>query len=299
MLSYLLATLVIGGIYAILALGLNVIWGLGGMVNLGLAGFFAVGAYTSALTSIGGLPIWLSCALAIVVSGVIGALLARLTLSLQGDYLAIVTLGFGELVRLIASNEIWLTNGTDGISGVPGPWRAELTPLQFNLLFAVLIVGLVGVVWWLTVNLRRSAMGRALRALADDEVAAAVAGKPVRRMKVQAFALGSAIIGFGGALYGHYFSYIAPDLFRPLITIYIFLAVTAGGTGRPSGAVLGAFVVIFILEGTRYLGDVLPLLSGVKVASLREMLVGCLLVVIMRLRPEGLMPARPTAYAKI
>ena len=140
MISYLFATLVIAGIYAILALGLNVIWGLGGMVNLGLAGFFAVGAYTSALSSIGGYPIWLSCLLAFVIAGAIGALLARLTLNLQGDYLAIVTLGFGELVRLIASNEIWLTNGTDGISGIPGPWRGELSPYHFNMLFAALMV---------------------------------------------------------------------------------------------------------------------------------------------------------------
>ncbi|UYV36241.1 branched-chain amino acid ABC transporter permease [Rhodobacteraceae bacterium D3-12] len=299
MVSYLLATLVIAGIYAILALGLNVIWGLGGMVNLGLAGFFAVGAYTSALSSIGGLPIWLACILAMVIAGSIGALLARLTLNLRGDYLAIVTLGFGELVRLIAANELWLTNGSDGISGIPGPWRGDLTPLQFNMLFAVLIVVLVVTIWWLTTNLRKSPMGRALRALADDETAAAVAGKPVRKMKVQAFALGSAVIGFGGALYGHYFSYIAPDLFRPLIAIYIFLAVTAGGTGRPSGAVLGAIVVIAVLEGTRYFGDVIPYLSGVKVAALREILVGSLLVVIMRLRPEGLIPARPTTRANI
>lgn len=299
MISYLLATLVIAGIYAILALGLNVIWGLGGMVNLGLAGFFAVGAYASALSSIGGLPIWLSCLLAMAIAGAIGALLARLTLNLRGDYLAIVTLGFGELVRLIASNELWLTNGTDGISGIPGPWRGELSPLHFNMLFAGVMVVLVALVWWLTTNLRKSAMGRALRALADDETAAAVAGKPVRKMKVQAFALGSAVIGLGGALYGHYFSYIAPDLFRPLIAIYIFLSVTAGGTGRPSGAVLGAIVVITVLEGTRYLGDLIPLLSGVKVAAMREMLVGSLLVVIMRLRPEGLIPARPTARANL
>ncbi|MCB1379696.1 MAG: branched-chain amino acid ABC transporter permease, partial [Alphaproteobacteria bacterium] len=189
--------------------------------------------------------------------------------------------------------------GTDGISGIPGPWRGELSPYHFNMLFAALMVALVGLVWWLTTNLRKSPMGRALRALSDDETAAAVAGKPVRRMKVQAFALGSAVIGFGGALYGHYFSYIAPDLFRPLISIYIFLAVTAGGTGRPSGAVLGAVVVIFILEGTRYFGDVIPVLSGVKMAALREMLVGTLLVVIMRLRPEGILPARPTARANL
>ena len=188
MLSYLLATLTFAGIYALLALGLNVIWGMAGMINLGLAGFFALGAYAAALATVAlGLPIIVGIVIAIASAALAGALLSRLTLNLRGDYLAIVTLGFGEVIRLLAANEIWLTNGSDGIPGIPGPFRGVLTPLQFNALCCALVLLAVAISWWMTERLRRSPYGRALRAIRDDETAAAVAGKPVRRYKVQAF----------------------------------------------------------------------------------------------------------------
>jgi len=294
MLSYLAATLVFAGVYALLALGLNVIWGMAGMVNLGLAGFFALGAYASALATVSlGLPIVAGVAVAMAVAALAGGVLSRLTLNLRGDYLAIVTLGFGEVIRLIAANEIWLTNGSDGIPGIPGPLRGTLTPLAFNWLSCALILLAVVVCWFLTERLRRSPHGRVLRAIRDDEVAAAVAGKPVRRFKVEAFALGAGILGLAGAAYAHFTSYVAPDIFRPLLTIYIFLALTAGGTGNSAGAVLGAFLVILVLEGSRFVEPLIPHLSGAQGAALREILIGVALIVVMRLRPEGLLAERP------
>ncbi|WMS41393.1 branched-chain amino acid ABC transporter permease [Acuticoccus sp. MNP-M23] len=293
MLSYLLATLTFAGIYAMLALGLNVIWGMTGMINLGLAGFFAVGAYVSALTTIAGLPIPLGAVCAMAAAALVGALVSQLTLKLRGDYLAIVTLGFGEVIRLVAANEIWLTNGSDGISGIPGPFRSALSPLQFNALFAAITMVAVAVAWFLSRRMMGSPYGRALRALRDDETAAAVAGKPVRRMKVEAFALGAALLGLGGVLYAHFTSYIAPDIFRPLLTIYIFLSLTAGGTGNATGAVVGAFLVMVILEGSRFLEGMLPVLSGAQGAALREMVIGSLLILIMRIKPTGLLAERP------
>lgn len=294
MLSYLLATLTFAGIYALLALGLNVIWGMAGMVNLGLAGFFALGAYASALATVAlGLPIALGIVIAISVASLAGALLSRLTLNLRGDYLAIVTLGFGEVIRLIAANEIWLTNGSDGIPGIPGPFRGTLTPLQFNALSAALLAVAVALAWWMTERLRRSPYGRALRAIRDDETAAAVAGKPVRRFKVQAFAIGAGLLGLAGAAYAHFTSYVAPDIFRPLLTIYIFLALTAGGTGSTAGAVLGAVLVIAILEGSRFIEPLFHGVSGAGGAALREIIIGTALIVVMRLRPEGLLAERP------
>ncbi len=295
MVSYLLATFVFAGIYAMLALGLNVIWGMAGMINLGLAGYFAVGAYVSALVTVAGLPIPVGAAVAIAAAALTGALTARLTLRLRGDYLAIVTLGFGEVVRLIAANEIWLTNGSDGISGIPGPWRGALTPYQFNLLFAGITLVAVLVAWGLTERLRRSPYGRALRAIREGEMEAAVAGKPVRRMKVEAFALGAALLGAAGVLYAHFTSYIAPDIFRPLLTIYIFLSLTAGGTGNTSGAVLGAILVVALLEGSRFIEGVAPDLSGARGAALREMVIGAGLIAVMRLRPTGLLAERPVS----
>jgi branched-chain amino acid transport system permease protein len=239
------------------------------------------------------LPIPAGIALAAGLSALAGGLLCRLTLRLRGDYLAIVTLGFSELVRLIAANEIWLTNGSDGISGVPGPWRGTLTPFEFNMLFAGLTSVAVLAVWALTERLRRSPWGRALRAIRDDDTAAAVAGKPVARFKIQAFALGAAILGIAGAFYAHYTSYIAPDIFRPLITIYIFLALTAGGTGNSTGAVIGAIAVVAVLEGSRFLEGWVTALGGVQKAALREMVIGVALIAIMQLRPRGLLPETP------
>ncbi|MFN3937381.1 MAG: branched-chain amino acid ABC transporter permease [Gemmobacter sp.] len=294
MLSWLFSVVTFAGIYALLALGLNVIWGMGGMINLGMAGFFALGAYASALaTAAGGLPIPAGIALAAGLAALSGALLCRLTLRLRGDYLAIVTLGFSELVRLIAANEIWLTNGSDGISGIPGPARGSLAPQEFNMLYAAITVSGVAAVWAVTERLRRSPWGRALRAVRDDETAAAVAGKPVRRLKVQAFALGAAILGLAGAMYAHYTSYIAPDIFRPLITIYIFLALTAGGTGNTTGAVLGAVAVVVVLEGSRFIEGFVPGIGGVQKAALREIVIGVALIAIMQFRPRGLLAERP------
>lgn len=300
MLSYLLATLTFAGIYALLALGLNVIWGMAGMINLGLAGFFALGAYASALATVAlGLPIAIGILVAITSAALAGALLSRLTLNLRGDYLAIVTLGFGEVIRLIAANEIWLTNGSDGISGIPGPFRGDLTPFQFNALSSALLLIGVALAWLLTERLRRSPYGRALRAIRDDETAAAVAGKPVRRYKVQAFAIGAGLLGLAGAAYAHFTSYVAPDIFRPLLTIYIFLALTAGGTGNTSGAVLGALLVMVILEGSRFIEPLFHDLSGAQGAALREIIIGTALIVVMRIRPEGLLAERPPKPLRI
>ncbi|MEE8270778.1 MAG: branched-chain amino acid ABC transporter permease [Alphaproteobacteria bacterium] len=293
MTSYLISIVATAGIYALLALGLNVIWGMTGMINLGLAGFFAVGAYGSALvTKAAGLPIAVGVLVGFGVAALAGALLTLITLRLRGDYLAIVTLGFAEVVRLVASNEIWLTNGTDGISGIPGPWRGELTPIAFNMVFCVIALGVALVALVATHRLRNSPFGRVLRAIRDDDVVARVAGKSVNLFKIQAFAVGGGLMGVAGALYGHYTSYIAPDLFRPLITIYIFLALTAGGTGNNLGAVAGAFILLAIMESTRFLADLAPDLGGAQVAALREIVIALVLILVLRFRPAGLLPER-------
>lgn len=293
MTSYLISIVATAGIYALLALGLNVVWGMTGMINLGLAGFFAVGAYGSALiTTAAGLPIAVGVVVGFAVAAIAGALLTLVTLRLRGDYLAIVTLGFAEVVRLVASNEIWLTNGTDGISGIPGPWRGELTPIQFNMVFCAITLCIVFVALVATHRLRNSPFGRVLRAIRDDDVVARVAGKSTNLFKIQAFAVGGGLMGVAGALYGHYTSYIAPDLFRPLITIYIFLALTAGGTGNNLGAVVGAFIVLAIMESTRFLADLAPELGGAQVAALREIAIALVLILVLRFRPAGLLPER-------
>lgn len=292
MLSYLLFTLTMGGIYALLALSLNLIWGGAGMVNLGLAGFFAVGAYASAIATGAGAPVALGLVAALAAGVVAGLVVTFATLKLRDDYLAIVTLGFAEVVRLVALNERWLTNGSDGMSGLKAPLKAELGTGGFNLFYLGLVSLIVAVVWLAMRRLDLSPFGRTLKAIREDQELAAFAGKLVTRFKFQAFALSAAIAGLAGALYGHYQTYISPDHFQPLITIYIFLAVSAGGVGRPAGAVIGAYAVVIFLEATRFVADVAPGLQPVQIAALREMLVGIALILVFYLRPQGILPER-------
>jgi branched-chain amino acid transport system permease protein len=289
--NYVIAMGVSAGIYALMALGLNVIWGMAGMVNLGLVGFFAVGAYVSALLTVKlGLPIVVGMICATLASALVGAVVCWVTAPLRGDYLAIVTLGFAETIRIIASNEIWLTNGSDGISGIPGPLRSFLAPNGFNLFYLCLVATIVTLAFVLLERLSHSPFARVLRAIRDDEQVAAVAGKHTIAFKVQAFALGSAAVGLAGALYGHYTSYIAPDLFVPLLTLYIKLSLLAGGLGSNRGAVIGAIVVVFFLESTRFIVPLVPGLGAVQGAALREILTSVALIAVLRFRPQGLVP---------
>ncbi len=296
--AYLVAMLVFAGFYALMALGLNVIWGLTGMVNLGLVGFFAVGAYASALLTTKLLwPMPLGWAAGAVMAAAAGAIMALIVARLRGDYLAIVTLGFAEVIRLVASNEIWLTNGTDGISGIPGPWRGDVSPQGFNLIYLGIVWAAVAVVFVLLARLSHSPFGRVLRAIREDEDVAAVAGKPVLWFKVRAFTIGAAVLGGAGALYAHYNAYIAPDGFAPLLTIYIVLALTAGGVGAMRGAIIGALFVIALLESTRFLAAVIPGVSPVQKAALREGAIALSLILLLRFRPQGLIPEKTRTKA--
>src|SRR3954470_11736528 len=292
MLNYLLFIATIGSIYSLLALSLNLIWGGTGMVNLGLAGFFAVGAYASALlTTVGHAPILAGWALALIVGGAAGLVVVLSTTRLREDYLAIVTLGFAEVVRLVASNETWLTKGTDGISGIPGPWKAALGQ-DFNAAYLAIVVVVLALVFVLLRRIDRSPYGRVLRAIREDAQVAQVAGKPVLRFKAQAFALSAAIAGLAGALYGHFTSYIAPDLFLPLITVYIFLAVASGGVGSPIGALVGAYLLMTLLESARFFVELIPAVTAVQRAALKELLIAVALILVLRLMPRGLIPER-------
>ena len=289
--NYLIAMAVSGCLYALMALGVNMTWGLAGMVNLGLIGFVAVGAYISALLTLKlGLPIVLGVAAGALAAALTGSAVALITARLRGDYLAIVTLGFAETIRFVASNEIWLTNGTDGLSGIPGPWRGAISPEMYNLLFLAIVAPVVAVTYWLAERLTRSPFGRVLRVIRDDEPLVAAAGKSAIAFKVKAFALSAAALGIAGALYGAYTSYIAPEIFVPLLTLYIKLALLTGGRANNLGAVVGGFFVVFLLESARFVIPFVPGLSAVQGAALREFIIATLLIVILRLRPNGLFP---------
>ena len=146
------------------------------------------------------------------------------------------------------------------------------------------------------VRLSGAPWGRVLRALREDETVAAVAGKRTVLFKIQAFAVGAGVLGLAGALYANFNNYVAPDSFQPLITIYVVLALTAGGTGNMAGAVVGSLLVVALMEGTRFAAAAIPGLSPVQVASVREGAIGAALILILHLRPQGLLPERSRRY---
>jgi branched-chain amino acid transport system permease protein len=290
---YLVAMAVTAGIYAIMALGMNVIWGMAGLINLGLVGFFAVGAYTSALLTLKlGWPIVAGVAAGTLAASIVGVLVALITVRLRGDYLAIVTLGFAETLRVVMSNELWIARGTDGLSGIPGPFRGTLSPHMFNLMYLGIVTAVVVILFFLFERLAHAPFGRVLRGIREDEQVVQVAGKNVVLFKVKAFAIGTAALGLAGALYGHFTSYIAPDLFAPLLTLYVKLSLLAGGLGNNLGAILGAVVVVFFLEATRFVVPLVPGISAVQGAALREILISVALLLILRVHARGLLPER-------
>src|SRR5262249_35873554 len=201
--GYLTAIATLVGIRALLALGLNVQWGMTGLVNLGVVAFFAIGAYTSGLLAVSGVALPLAWTAALVTRRIAGAACAVAALPLPEDYLAIVTLGFGEVLRLFLLNEAWLTRGANGITGIPRPLHAWV-PARYDLFYLALVVIAVFLTYLALERVRRSPFGRVLRAIREDETVAAVAGKTVVRFKVQAFVIGAVVAGLAGVLFGHY-----------------------------------------------------------------------------------------------
>jgi len=290
--AYLTAIAILVGIRALLTLGLNVQWGLTGLVNLGVVAFFAVGAYTSALLAVGGAPLALAWPAGIALAAAGGAAMATIALRLREDYLAIVTLGFAEVLRLFLLNEAWLTRGANGVTAIPRPFHARFAA-HYDLFYLLLVLATVALAYAALERLRRSPFGRVLRAIREDETVAAVSGKPVFRFKVQAFALGAGIAGAAGILFAHYLAYVEPNMFLPQESLLVWLALILGGSGNNRGALVGSAVLLGLLEGSRFAKDVIPFLTGVRLAAVQQILVGVVLVVLMIRRPEGLLPETP------
>ncbi|MEL6384170.1 MAG: branched-chain amino acid ABC transporter permease [Cyanobacteria bacterium J06626_18] len=305
--------LTLTGIYAILCLGLNIQWGYAGMLNIGVGAFFAVGAYTSTLVSVapddaylGGFnaPVMLGVLLAMLLSGVLAFVIGLITLPLRSDYLAIATIGSAEIVRLLLKNEAWLTNGVRGIAGIPKPltWLTTAIPLLRThgtwVMLAVVLVAL-GLVFWASDRAYRSPWGRVLRAVREDEPATLAAGKNVIGFRLQAFVLGSMVMGLAGALYAHFVGFISPEAFQPeFATFMVWVMLIAGGSGNTRGAIVGALVIWGIWSGTELLTNRLPAAWIARASPLRLLLIGVLLQVVLLMRPEGILPERPPKVAK-
>lgn len=294
MIAYLTAIAILVGVRALLTLGLNVQWGLTGLVNLGVVAFFAIGAYTSALLAVGGAPLAVAWPAAIALAAAGGAGMAMIALRLREDYLAIVTLGFAEVLRLFLLNEAWLTRGANGVTAIPRPLHARFAA-HYDLFYLGLVLATVALAYAALERLRRSPFGRVLRAIREDETVAAVSGKAVFRFKVQAFALGAGVAGVAGILFAHYLAYVEPNMFLPQESLLVWLALILGGSGNNRGALVGSAVLLGLLEGSRFAKDVIPFLTGVRLAAAQQILVGVVLVVLMIRRPEGLLPEKPGA----
>lgn len=308
------------GLFALLTLALNVHWGYTGLFNIGVAGFFAVGGYVSAilvhpptistgfsafLAPYQGLPFGVGLVAAMVASGLIALLVGLVTLRLRADFLAIATIGISEILRLFVLNEQWLTEGPQGVSNIPQPLHSLLVPRflapdNYNWFYLVLVVAAILIAFWSIERIARSPWGRALRAIREDEDAADSLGKNVFVFKLQSLIVGAMVMGATGALTAHFLKFIGPQSFDPVVnTFLIWVMLVVGGTANNRGAILGAYLMWGIWTSTLALNDLLPPtlltpLGKINVQAqlggpLRVMLIALVLELILLYRPRGLL----------
>ncbi len=308
--SYTAGFAVMAGIYAVFALGLNVHWGSTGLFNIGIAGFFALGAYTAALMTTQppdpaffedfifggnwaetgfldlGVDLWffLSMGAAAIVCGLIALGIGYVTLRLRDDYLAMATLGIAETLRLFFLNEKWVANGSKGLYRIPKFLGEVISPEHYDYLYLAVVLVVLAVLFIAVERAVKSPWGRALRAIREDEVAAEASGKNVFQFKLQAFILGAVIMGIGGALFAHNVRFLSPLTFEPLLATFVIWAMLmVGGSGNNRGAILGAVVVWGIWTGTQFLPSVF------SDPNFRFFMIGVLIVGVILFRPGGIL----------
>ena len=260
--DYLLSALVLGGIYAIVIVGLVLLTGLSGQYSLGHAAFFGVGAYASALLSQAGVPPVLACIAAVVLTTLFAIAIGIPLVRLHGYYLAVATLAFGLIVASVLNGWLSLTQGPSGLGNIP---RFSIGGFVFASEAANywLAWGLAFFCVWGAMNLWRSRAGQAMLAVKRDEAGAAAMGINVAVTKVQIFAISAALAGLGGAIYAHYVSFIAPERFGMIPSFELLLAALLGGVGTPYGAILGALLLIALPEVVVALRDYKVIVYGV------------------------------------
>ncbi|MFN8524077.1 MAG: branched-chain amino acid ABC transporter permease [Chloroflexota bacterium] len=291
-------------IFMLLALGLNIVVGFAGLLDLGYAAFFAIGGYTAAFLTAPQSPLpfrtdfWIALVAAFVVAAVFGVILGAPTLRLRGDYLAIVTLAFGEIVPRAFLNLEGLTNGSKGMNPIGRPHFGGTELLasdQVPWYYLILAVSAFSV--YLMIRLQGSRLGRAWVAIREDEIAAASMGIDLVKTKLLAFALGASFSGFGGALYAAMLQFIDPFQFDFSISIILLAMVIMGGIGNIwgvmfGGLLMGAFNFIFTETAASTVKNLgIPLLSQIDLANSKLMMFGLLLVLMMLLRPQGIFPS--------
>jgi len=342
---YFLSLATVGGIYAIFALGLNVQWGFAGLFNAGIVGFVAVGAYTYALLTTAestfhlggfGLPLPIGMAFAMAASAIIAGLIGLICIRLRSDYLAIATIGIAEIIKLIFKNETEVTNGPRGINKIPRAWEHfseerfytswpmswfgtpenweaffdSLPNWYWQPLFAGTILLIVYIIYKMLERARTSPWGRMMTAIRENEPAARAAGKDVTRRRIEAFVIGAALMGLGGALFAQHLRLIEPtNTFDPSkVTFLVWVMLIAGGSGNNRGAILGAFLIWTIWSASEIvIGGAINLITAIfstmdasilqtRAGFLRMMLIGILMQVILQRYPGGILPeVRPAS----
>ncbi|NCU66689.1 ABC transporter ATP-binding protein [Acidovorax sp. 210-6] len=310
-------------LYVLLALGLNIVVGYAGLLDLGYVAFYAVGAYLFGLMASPHLAdnfaafaamfpnglhtsLWLVIPAAAVLAAFFGALLGAPTLKLRGDYLAIVTLGFGEIIRIFLNNldhPVNLTNGPKGIGqidsvqifGLDLGKRLELFGFDINsvTLYYYLFLALVLISIVICYRLQDSRIGRAWMAIREDEIAAKAMGINTRNMKLLAFAMGASFGGVSGAMFGAFQGFVSPESFSLMESVMIVAMVVLGGIGHLPGVILGAVLLSALPEVLRYVAGPLQAMTDGRLdaAILRQLLIALAMIIVMLLRPRGLWPA--------
>ena len=310
-------------LYVLLALGLNIVVGYAGLLDLGYVAFFAIGAYMYALLASPHLtetfpaiaamfpnglhtPIWLIIPAAAGLAGLFGVLLGAPTLRLRGDYLAIVTLGFGEIIRVFLNNldhPVNITNGPKGMGEIDsltffgasfgktltiGGFDIPSVTLYYYLFLALVVASVV-----ISHRLQLSRVGRAWMAIREDEIAAKAMGINTRNLKLLAFGMGATFGGVSGAMFASFQGFISPESFSLMESIMIVAMVVLGGIGHLPGVILGAVALSALPEVLRYVAGPLQALTGGRLDSaiLRQLLIALAMIVIMLMRPRGLWPS--------
>lgn len=271
------------GLYVLMGIGLNVVVGKAGLLDLGYVAFFAIGGYTMAqMGTLLHWSFWVILPLGVAIAMLAGAILGLPTLRLRGDYLAIVTLGFGEIIRITAVNVDWL-GANRGVSNIP--WPSAIGPLSFEDIlnpkpFYWVLLALIILVIWLLKRIDRSRVGRAWEAIREDEDAAELMGVQTLKFKLWAFSIGAGIGGMGGVLFASKVGFISPDNFPLTLSVMFLAIVVLGGSGNIPGVVIGALAISYIPERLRGFSEY------------RVLMFGAALVIMMNLRPQGLLPRR-------